>query len=102
MAGVVRSLQIYDIIAVVTSAYIFGSINSFHIFTGFLLEYCFFDGVPVQSSLLPPFKLDCYESPLHNLNAYFFQICDLQIFFLGLWLLIFLVSFKEQNFLTIK
>ena len=42
MAGVVRSLQIYDIIAVVTSAYIFGSINSFHIFTGFLLEYCFF------------------------------------------------------------
>ena len=72
----------------------FGFFNIFH--------FCFFGGVPVQSSLLPLFKLDCYGSSLHNVNAYFFQMYDLQIFFLGLWLLIFLVSFKEQNFLTIK
>ena len=67
-----------------------------------IFHLCGFGDVPVQSSLLPPFKLGCYESSLHNLNAYFLQIYDLRVFFLGLWLLIFLVSFKEQNFLTIK
>ena len=36
MAGVVQSSQIFDIIAVVTSACIFGAIHSFHIFSSWV------------------------------------------------------------------